>query len=449
MTAFTYKPHGYQERAIQFLLEQPSGALFLDPGMGKTSVTLTALSKLLDRFEIGKILVVAPLRVVQSVWEQEASKWAHLTYLKFSTVLGSAKQRIAALSQRADIYLINYENLPWLIENVAFAFDAVIFDEASKMKSHKAKRFKLFKRIRHLIDRVWLLTGTPASNGLLDVWSQIFLLDRGERLGKTFTGFRDRYFISDYHGYNWTLRKNADQKIYDRLADVCLTLTAEDYLELPRRIDTVIDIDLPAKARDQYIQLERNFLAELGDETVEVLHAAALTNKLLQFANGAIYTDEEKNWTEVHDAKLTALAELVDEAAGQPLLIAYTYQTDAKRIREQFPQAEIIGKDTDTIERWNRGEIPMLLAHPASAGHGLNLQHGGNTIIWFGLNWSLELYQQFNARLHRQGQQKPVIIHHLAVRDTVDQTVLSALRRKDMTQKALLNALKEDIERRV
>jgi SNF2 family DNA or RNA helicase len=455
--------HTYQERAVSFIKDAPSCALWVDMGLGKTVTVLTALADLFDRFEVGRVLVIAPLRVAINTWPSEIKRWDHTKHLTARVIKGTPEQRLNMLRRdRSDIHIINRELIPWVVKVIqtepalrvgtitdGWPYDVVVIDEASSFKSSKTQRFKALRKMLPKIDRLIELTGTPASNGLLDVWSQIFLLDRGERLGKTFTGFRNRYFISDYHGYNWTLRKNADQKIYDRLADVCLTLTAEDYLELPRRIDTVIDIDLPAKARDQYIQLERNFLAELGDETVEVLHAAALTNKLLQFANGAIYTDEEKNWTEVHDAKLTALAELVDEAAGQPLLIAYTYQTDAKRIREQFPQAEIIGKDTDTIERWNRGEIPMLLAHPASAGHGLNLQHGGDTIIWFGLNWSLELYQQFNARLHRQGQQKPVIIHHLAVRDTVDQTVLSALRCKDMTQKALLNALKEDIERRV
>lgn len=444
MTASAYIPHKYQERAISFLLEQPSGALFLDPGMGKTSITLTALSHLIDRFEVGKALIVAPLRVVQSVWEQEARKWSHLAHLTFSKILGTPKQREEALSREADIYLINYENLPWLIEKFGFVFDAAVFDEASKMKSHKAKRFKLFKRVRHLIDRVWLLTGTPASNSLLDVWALAYAIDKGERLGRTFTGFRDRYFVSDYHGYNWSLREDADQKIYDRLEDICLSLTAEDYLDLPPRMDNLIGIDLPERVRDQYVFLEREFLAILDDETVEVLHAAALTNKLLQFANGAIYTDEVKNWKAVHDAKLTALSELIDGTTG-PLLVAYNYQTDAKRICAQFPQAEVLGRDPQTIDRWNSGEIPLLLAHPASAGHGLNLQHGGHTVVWFGLNWSLELYQQFNARLYRQGQTRPVVVHHLVVRDTVDETVLAALDRKDVTQRALLNALKDDI----
>ncbi len=454
--------HAYQERAASFIKDTPSCALWMEMGLGKTAAVLTAIADLLDHFEAGRVLVIAPLRVVINTWPSEINRWDHTRHLTYRQIKGSPEQRLNILRRdRSDIHIINRELTSWLVKAVrsepalrvgavadGWPYDLVVIDEASSFKSPKTQRFKALRKMLPKIDRLIELTGTPVSNGLLDVWSQIFLLDRGARLGRTFTGFRDHYFIGDYHGYNWALRKDADRQIYTRLEDICLTLTAEDYLELPKRIDNVIDIDLPEKERGQYLLLERKFLAEIGDEIVEVLHAAALTNKLLQFANGAIYTGEEKNWAVIHDAKLTALSELVDEAAGRPLLVAYNYQTDVKRIRDKFPQAEIIGRTSDTIDRWNRGEIPMLLAHPASAGHGLNLQHGGNTIIWFGLNWSLELYQQFNARLHRQGQEKPVIIHHLAVRDSVDQTVLAALGRKDMTQRALLNALKEDAGRR-
>ncbi len=444
-----YTPHGYQSRAIDFLIATQSGALFLDPGLGKTSITLSALDRLFNSFDIARVLVVAPLRVVKSVWKQEGSKWDHLREISFSMIVGNADQRMVALSQKADVYLINYENLPWLLDNGCFDFDVVVFDEATKMKSPKSKRFKKFRRVLPDVDRVWLLTGSPASNGLLDIWGLAFLLDRGERLGKTFSGFRDRYFMSDYHGYNWTLREGADEKIYDKLSDLCLTLSAKDYLDLPERVDNVIKVELSPWNRRTYEALERDFLAEIEEETIEVLHAAALTNKLLQFANGAVYTDDQGAWSEVHDAKLEALSEIVDGASGAPILVAYNYKTDLERLLKRFPKAQTLGKDTKQIEAWNRGEIPILLAHPASAGHGLNLQAGGNVIVWFGLNWSLELYQQFNARLHRQGQDRPVIVHHLVTSDTVDETVMAALDRKDTTQRALLNALKSDIEGRI
>lgn len=441
--------HDYQRRAQKFVVDNKSCALFLDCGLGKTVVTLSALAELFDTFEIGKVLVVAPLRVAQTVWQQEAPKWHQCQHLKFSQILGSVAERKKAIAQKADIYLVNYENLPWLIENCDFDFDTIVFDELSKMKSPQAQRFKRFKKILHKVDRVIGLTATPAANGLIGVWSQIFLLDRGERLGKTITAYKDRYFISDYHGYNWSLRKGADQKIYDKLEGLCLTLSADDYLDLPKAVTQTIDVDIPPAAREQYQQLERDFLLDMGDdEIVEVLHAAALTNKLLQFANGAIYTDDTGAWSQVHDAKLDALSGIVDSAVGQPLLVSYNFKTDAMRLRERFPQAELIGRDPETIARWNRGEIPMMIAHPASAGHGLNLQHGGHNLVWFGLNWSLELYLQFNKRLDRQGQTKPVTITHLAVKDTVDTTVLDALTRKDIGQRALLNALKQDIRGR-
>lgn len=448
--------HHYQDRAVSFIKGNPSCALWVDMGLGKTVSVLTAVSDLIEDFEVGRVLVIAPLRVAINTWPSEIERWEHTRHLTYKTVIGSPKQRLDILrNDKSTIHIINRELVPWLIETMkkegnGWPYDMVVIDEASSFKSAKTKRWKALRKALPAINRLVELTGTPASNGLLDVWAQIFLLDRGERLGKTFTGFRERHFLSDYMGYNWSLRKNADKQIYEKLEDVCLTLTAEDYLELPERVDNNIPIDLPGPVASDYKQLERDFLTEIGDDVVEVLHAAALTNKLLQFANGAIYTDTEtRTWATVHDAKLEVLGGLIDEAAGSPLLVAYNYQTDLKRIKERFPHAETIGKDPATIDRWNKGEIPLLLAHPASAGHGLNLQHGGNTIIWFGLNWSLELYQQFNARLHRQGQQKPVIVHHLVAQDTVDETVLEALANKDTTQRALLNALKKDIVKRI
>lgn len=455
--------HHYQERAVSFIKDTPSCALWVDMGLGKTVTVLTAISDLLSEFEVGRVLVIAPLRVAHATWPAEIDRWEHIRHLSARVIKGSPEQRLNTLKRdRSNIHIINRELVPWLVEAIqkepmlqasiaegGWPYDMVVIDEASSFKSSKTNRFKALRKALPHIDRLVELTGTPASNGLLDVWAQVFLLDRGERLGKTFTGYRDRYFVGDYHGYTWALRKDAEQKIYDRLDDLCLTLSAADYLELPERVDNFIEVEVPEKARATYQQLERDFLAEIGDETVEILHAAALSNKLLQFANGAVYTDEEKNWQTVHDAKMGALAELVEEAAGQPLLIAHNYRTDAHRILEAFPQAEVIGRDPSTIERWNRGEIPMMLAHPASAGHGLNLQDGGSTVVWFGLNWSLELYQQFNARLHRQGQTKPVIVHHLVAQNTVDEAVIAALSRKDTTQRALLEALKHDIEGRL
>lgn len=453
--------HGYQERAVSFIKDTPSCALWVDMGLGKTVSTLTAAAELLDRWEIGRLLVIAPLRVAINTWPAEIERWAHTRHLNYRLIKGSVEKRLNILcTDKSDIHIINRELVPWLVNALQkesscrkhigrWPYDAVVIDEASSFKSSKTARWKSLRKALPYIDRMVQLTGTPASNGLLDVWPQVFLLDRGERLGKTFSGYRNRYFTPDYHGYNWTLRKGADEEIHQKLDGLCLRLSAEDYLELPPRIDNFVEVSLPASVRESYTELEREFLAEFGDETVEVLSAAALAGKLLQFANGAIYTDDTLNWISVHNAKLDALAELVEEAAGQPLLIAYNYKTDAARIQARFPQAELIGQDPETIERWNRGEIPMLLAHPASAGHGLNLQYGGNTVVWFGLNWSLEFYQQFNARLHRQGQERPTIVHHLVTKQTIDESVLAALGRKDATQRALLDALKDDVERRI
>lgn len=449
------KLHDYQHKAVQFIKDTPSCALWVDMGLGKTVTVLTAVADLLDGFEAHRVLIIAPLRVALNTWPNEIGVWDHTRHLSFRNIAGSPAQRTATvIGDKSEIHIINRELVPWLVETLkkhkaGWPYDVVVIDEASSFKSSKTKRFKALRKALPAITRLIELTGTPASNGLLDVWPQVFLLDRGARLGKTFSGFRDAYFTSDYHGYNWDLKRGSEERIYAALDDICLTMSAEDYLELPDRIDNVIPVQISEDVRATYSELEKEFLAEIGDEVVEVLNAAALTNKLLQFANGAVYTGGEGEWTAVHDAKLDVLGEIVSETAGAPILVAYNYKTDAKRIKERFPQAQILGKDPAQIDAWNRGEIPMLLAHPASAGHGLNLQKGGNVIVWFGLNWSLELYQQFNARLHRQGQSKPVIIHHLAVENTVDQTVLDALARKDITQRALLNALKSDIEGRV
>lgn len=446
------KLHEYQNTMVQWIKEKPSCALFAEMGLGKSVSTLTAIADLLDTFEVGRVLVIAPLRVALHTWPNEIKNWEHTKHLSYATVCGNYGTRIHALEGNEDIHIINRENVKWLVDNlrdIKWPYDMVVIDEASSFKSSKSQRFKALKKVLPKVDRMVELTGTPASNGLLDVWAQVFLLDKGERLGKTFSGFRDRYFIGDYMGYSFEPRPGTEEKIYNKLQDICLTLSAEDYLKMPQRVDNVIPLTIPPKASNQYRELEKEFLLELEQETVEVTSAAALTNKLLQFSNGALYTDDKGTFKAVHDTKLDALEEIIQEAAGQPILVAYNYKSDLARIRQRFPKAEHIGNAADTIDRWNAGKVPMLLAHPASAGHGLNLQKGGNIIIWFGLNWSLELYQQFNARLHRQGQTKPVFIHHLAVTDSVDMTVLEALQGKHITQKALLDALKKDITERV
>lgn len=441
--------HDYQVRAVDFIKSTPNCALWVDMGLGKTVSTLTAVSDLFDGFEVARVLVIAPLRVALKTWPDEIKAWAHVRHLTSRVITGSPAQRKAIVdSDRSQVHIINREMVAWLVgylqaQGAGWPYDMVVIDESSSFKSHQSKRWKFLRKALPAIDRLVELTGTPAPNGLLDVWPQIFLLDRGERLGRTYTGFRSKYFISDYMGYNFTIREGADDKIHEKLADVCLTMSAEDYIELPDRVDRIVDVDLPVKAREQYAELEREFIAEFDGDEVTVLSAAALANKLLQFANGAVYVDGG-GYAEVHGAKLDALEDLIEGANGSPVLIAYSYRTDLDRIQSRIV-CEVLGKDPEQIDRWNAGEIPVLLAHPASAGHGLNLQDGGHTVVWFGLCWSLELYQQFNARLHRQGQGHPVVVHHVVTRGTVDETVLDALGRKDVTQRALLDALKHDI----
>ena len=445
--------HDYQNRAAQFVKDVPKSALWVDMGLGKTVITLTALVDLLGEFEFENALVIAPLRVAKSVWPAETTKWAHTRHLSVNNLCVPPKRREAAFKKKADIHAINRELVAKLVEywGQDWPYDLVVIDESSSFKSHKAQRFTALKKVQNKITRMIQLTGTPASNGLLDLWSQIYLLDGGERLGRTITAYRQKYFVADHMGYNWHIKSGAKEKIYAKLADIVLTLSSEDYISLPDFVFNPIELDMPRDTAKQYKDLERDFLLELEDDEITALHAASLTNKLLQFANGAIYVGEgeDRHTAELHGLKLDALGEIIDEAVGSPVLVAYNYQSDAKRIKARFKQATILDSDPKTIDRWNAGEIPLLLAHPASAGHGLNLQKGGNTLVWFGLNWSLELYQQFNKRLHRQGQTEKVIAHHLIVKGTVDETVMKALGAKNLTQKALLDALKKDAQRRL
>lgn len=439
--------HDYQVRTVEFIKEKKRVCAWLDLGLGKTISTLTAITDLLDQFAVSKVLVIAPLRVANSVWAQEAVNWQHTKHLTVSVCTGTDRERRSALMRTSDIYVINRENVKWLVDLYGdkWPFDCVVIDEASSFKSAKSQRFKALKKILHLTDYMITLTGTPAPNGLMDLWAQVYLVDFGKSLGRTATGFRNRFFEqTGYMGYTYTPRKDSDKKIHQLIEPFTLSMTADDYLELPERIDITEKCYLPPKVMKDYLEFEKELLIEVEDEVIEAMSAAVLANKLLQWCNGFIYKDEFKNWAELHKVKLDALADIVEDNAGENILVAYNYKTDLERLTEKFPQAVVLDKDPDTIKRWNMGEIPMMLAHPASAGHGLNLQRGGALIVWFGLNWSLELYQQFNARLYRQGQDMPVRIIHLVIDGCMDERVMSVLSSKDVTQAALINALKRD-----
>ena len=436
--------HEYQRKAIDFVLRERRCMLTLGMGLGKTTSTLTAVSDMLDGFTANKVLVIAPLRVANSVWAQEARLWAHLRHLRVSVCTGPEKARRSALALSSDVYVINRENVPWLVENYGkkWPFDVVVIDESSSFKSASSKRFKAIRKMLPHIEAMILLTGTPSPNGLLDMWSQMYLVDYGERLGRTLTGYKQRFFEADYFGRKFELRPGSAEKIHSLLGDKIIHMSAEDYLDMPARIDLTVGIDLPPNVMSEYVDFERTMLAEINGEEVEATTAAVLANKLLQYANGALYTDANGNWGETHAAKLDALADIIEDNPGETVLVAYNYKSDLERLLARFPQAVILDKKQETIDAWNRGQIQMLLAHPASAGHGLNLQKGGALCVWFGLNWSLEYYQQFNARLHRQGQTRPVRIAHIVANGTIDQRVLQVLQSKDATQKSLLNALK-------
>ena len=447
-----FNPHPYQTYARDWILSHDACGLFLDMGLGKTAITLSAVAELLDLGEAKRVLVVAPLRVASTVWAEEAQKWDHTRHLRVVKVLGSPEQRLSALRADADLYVINRENLAWLTNQYArrkWPFDTVVLDELSSFKSSKAERFRALKRVRPAVRRVIGLTGTPASNGYLDLWSQVYLLDRGERLGTTVTGYRDRYFEPGRRNQNivfdWRLKPGADKAIEQKLSDLCVSMRAEDYLSLPDRVEVTHKVPLPPTARRMYDEMERELALELGDETITAANAAVAAGKLLQLAGGAVY-GEDGNWAQAHGAKLDCLQQIVDEAQGQPVLCYYAYQHELERIKAAFPQARELKTEKD-MAAWNRGYVQLLVAHPASAGHGLNLQHGGHIMVWFGLTWSLELYQQACARLYRQGQSHPVMLHHIVAENTMDESVLRALAAKDRTQSALMDAVKAVIER--
>ena len=436
--------HKYQDRMINFIYNTPKCALWAGLGLGKTITTLTAIVDLIDSMTVSKVLIVAPLRVANSVWHKEAANWQHTKHLKFSIVTGSEKERLAALHKTADVYVINRENVTWIVEHYAkkWPFDMIVIDEASSFKSASSQRFKALRKTIPFTNRLVELTGTPSPNGLLDIWSQMYLIDSGERLGRSMTAYKQRFFEAAYNGYSFKPVKSADKIIHKLIDDIVISLNVEDYLEMPERIDTVIRVALPPARLAEYKQLERDFLIQINDNDIVAYNAATLAGKLLQYANGAMYTDELKNWTEIHSAKLDAIEDIIDENSDENLLIAYNYKTDLIRLQARYPDAVVLDKNPDTIAQWNKGQIKMLLAHPASAGHGLNLQHGGSIIVWFGLNWSLELYQQFNGRLRRQGQTKPVRIVHIVTDGCIDDKVMKAIENKAITQDELLNALK-------
>lgn len=447
--------HGYQLKAIDHIKSRHSSALWLDMGLGKTVSALTAITDILNGFDCCKALIIAPLRVAKKTWPDEIKTWEHTTGLTFDVLAGQKPdtRRDTVLFSRSDVHIINREQVPWLVQLLkdskhSWPYDLIIIDESSSFKSSSAQRFKALKRVlANHSPRVVELTGTPASNGLLDLWAQAYLLDKGKRLGKTFSGFRAKYFDRDFQGYNWTPKSGAQKDIYEALSDIVLVMKAEDYLDLPQAVSTKQKLALPLSAMATYEDLEKEFITVVENETLAVTHAATLAGKLLQLANGAIYL-EDGTWKEIHTAKLEALEDRIEAAGSAPLLVPYNFKHDLERIKSGFPQAEVLGKDPETIDRWNAGKIPLLLAHPASAGHGLNLQAGGHHIEWFGLNWSLELYNQFNGRLNRQGQTKPVMINHLVAEGTIDEAVLATLSEKHATEQGLLNALKTKLEKR-
>lgn len=448
-----YRPHPYQVHCEDRIVNSVSVALLLEMGLGKSVITLSAIRRLkYEMFQVRRALVIAPLKVAEATWTGEAAKWDHLHGLRLSLVLGTEAQRLAALEVTADVYVINRDNVIWLVQQLRhdWPFDMVVVDELTSFKNPSAKRFRALRAVLPSIKRVVGLTGTPAPNGIQDLWSQIYLLDRGQRLGKTLTGYRELYFNFNPYTHEYKPLKGADEKVHALISDLSISLSAEDYLQMPELIVDDIPVQLDEQARIKYKMLERTMLLEVGEETITAGSAAVLTNKLLQLCSGAVY-DEVGKALQVHDCKLDALAELVEGLGGEKALLFYGYQHEISRILETIrkvnPKLRIrkYEKATDA-DAWNRGEIDILLAHPASCAYGLNLQQGGHHIIWYTLNWSLELYLQANARLHRQGQEHPVIIHRLIVEGGMDEAAAEALAKKDGIQEAMLKALKARID---
>ena len=447
-----FKPHEYQTYAVDFILTHPQAAVFLDCGLGKTAITLTAIEELMhDSFEVRKVLVIAPLRVARDTWPAEIEKWDHLHNLTYAVAVGSEKQRMEALNQQTDIHIINRENIPWLIEKsgLPFDFDMVVIDELSSFKNHQARRFRALMKVRSRIKRIVGLTGTPSANGLMDLWAEYRLLDFGERLGRYISRYRLQYFRPDRCNgpivYSYKALPGAEEQIYNRISDITVSMKSTDYLDMPQKIINEVTVRLDAKERKLYDTMKKNLVVSLRDREIDAANAAALSNKLIQMADGAVYDSDGKHWS-IHDRKLDALEDLIESANGKPLLVSYWFRHDLERIQERFPDAREL-KSHEDFTAWNEGRIPVALIHPASAGHGLNLQAGGSTIVWFTLTWSLELYEQLNARLWRQGQtSETVVIHHIIAENTIDENIMRALRTKDKTQSALIDAVKVNLK---
>lgn len=445
--------HEYQKYCVNKILNTKNLGLFLDMGLGKTLISLTAIKELMyNRFSVNKVLIIAPKKVAEATWQNEIEKWDDLKLLRYSTVLGSEKQRIKALNTPADIYIINRDNVVWLVDlyQNAWPFDMVICDEFSSFKNHQAKRFKALASIKPHIKKLVGLTGTPSPNGLLDLWAQVFLLDSGQRLSPSFYSFRNAYFEGDYMGYSYKPRLFTEKTITDKISDICISMKADDYLELPECVENIIPVVLSPKAEKAYKSMERDAVLEIENaDDIDAASAAALSTKLLQLANGAIY-DEYKNYHEIHDCKIEAFMETLEQLQGKNVLVFYNFKHDYERLEAALKKAKINFRKLETKEDqkdWNDGKIRVLLTHPASSAYGLNLQEGGNHVIWFGLNWNYELYTQANKRLHRQGQKEKVIIHHLVTKGTRDEDVMDALKQKEDVQEYVLESLKARIKK--
>lgn len=447
-----YQPHEYQSYATSFILDHPVSAVFLQMGLGKSVITLTAIQELIyDRFEVNRVLVIAPLRVARDTWPAEIQKWDHLQGLTYSVAVGTERERKAALMLDTDIHIINRENVQWLVEKsgLPFNYDMVVIDELSSFKSHLAQRFKALMKVRPQVQRIVGLTGTPSSNGLMDLWAQFRILDMGKRLGRFITRYRETYFQPDRTNgmqvYSWKPLPGAEAAIYDAIGDVTISMKSVDFLTMPECVMNTVRVRMDSAERNAYDEMRKQMVIELGGRQIDAKSAAALSSKLTQMACGMVY-DENGDSVSLHDRKVDALEDLIEGANGRPLLVAYWFKHDLARIQKRFPTMRTLRTSRD-ITDWNAGKIPIAAIHPASAGHGLNLQAGGNTLVWFGLTWSLELYQQTNARLWRQGQRaETVVIHHIITTDTIDEQIMAALKRKDRTQAALIDAVKAQLE---
>ena len=450
-----YNPHDYQKYAARYIESHPIAAVLLDMGLGKTSITLTAIASLLfDSFEVHKILILAPLRVARNTWGAEIEKWDHLKGLKYSVAVGTAAERIAALKAEADIYIINRENVQWLIaeSGIPFDFDMVVIDELSSFKNHQTKRFKTLMKVRPKVKRIVGLTGTPSSNGLMDLFSEFRLLDMGERLGRFIGQYRTAYFQPDKRNgqiiFSYKPLPGAEKQIYDKISDITISMKSTDHLQMPELINSRYTVYLSEKEDSRYADLRKDLVLQLPDGEITAANAASLSGKLSQMANGAIYNDNQEV-IEIHSRKLDALEDIIESMNGRPLLVAYWFRHDLDRISERLESLHIPFSKLDTtasIRSWNSGELPVALIHPASAGHGLNLQSGGSVLVWFGLTWSLELYQQTVARLWRQGQEsETVVVQHIITKGTSDERIMKALELKDTSQSALIDAVKASL----